>query len=86
MSVDEFLPAVGQGAIGIEARADDARTREALARINHARHFTALACERAFLAELDGSCRTPIAGHAVDRQRQRCNSAASSRAGRQGGA
>ena len=65
MSVDEFLPAVGQGAIGIEARADDARTREALARINHADTFTALACERAFLAALDGSCKTPIAGHAT---------------------
>jgi hydroxymethylbilane synthase len=65
MSVDEFLPAVGQGAIGIEARANDARTREALARINHTDTFTALACERAFLAELDGSCKTPIAGHAT---------------------
>ena len=65
MSVEEFLPAVGQGAIGIEARADDARTREALARINHADTFIALACERAFLAELDGSCKTPIAGHAT---------------------
>ena len=65
MSVDEFLPAVGQGAIGIEAREDDARTREALARINHADTFTALACERAFLAALDGSCKTPIAGHAT---------------------
>ena len=60
----EFLPAVGQGAIGIEAREDDTRTREALARINHADTFDALACERAFLAELDGSCKTPIAGHA----------------------
>ena len=65
MSVDEFLPAVGQGAIGIEARADDARTREILARINHADTFSALACERAFLAVLDGSCKTPIAGHAT---------------------
>jgi hydroxymethylbilane synthase len=65
MSVDEFLPAVGQGAIGIEARADDTRTRDALARINHANTFTAVACERAFLAELDGSCKTPIAGHAT---------------------
>jgi len=65
MSVDEFLPAVGQGAIGIEARADDARTRETLARINHADTFSALACERAFLAVLDGSCKTPIAGHAT---------------------
>ena len=42
MSTDEFLPAVGQGAIGIEARADDARTRETLARINHADTSTAL--------------------------------------------
>jgi hydroxymethylbilane synthase len=65
MSVDEFLPAVGQGAIGIEARTDDARTRDALSRINHADTFTAVACERAFLAELDGSCKTPIAGHAT---------------------
>ena len=64
MSAEEFLPAVGQGAIGIETRADDARTRELLARIDHADTSTALACERAFLAVLDGSCRTPIGGHA----------------------
>jgi hydroxymethylbilane synthase len=62
--LDEFLPAVGQGAIGIEIRADDAKTRALLAPINHADTETALACERAFLAALDGSCRTPIAGHA----------------------
>jgi hydroxymethylbilane synthase len=65
MSVEEFLPAVGQGAIGIEARANDTRTRELLARINHPDTSTTLACERAFLAELDGSCKTPIGGHAV---------------------
>ena len=64
MSTEEFLPAVGQGAIGIEARENDARTRELLARIDHADTSTALACERAFLAELDGSCKTPIGGHA----------------------
>ena len=64
MSAEEFLPAVGQGAIGIEARANDARTRELLARIDHADTSTALACERAFLAVLDGSCKTPIGGHA----------------------
>jgi hydroxymethylbilane synthase len=58
------LPAVGQGAIGIEARAHDARAHDFLAGINHADTFAALAAERAFLAELDGSCRTPIAGHA----------------------
>ncbi|HEY1474147.1 MAG TPA: hydroxymethylbilane synthase [Pseudolabrys sp.] len=65
MSEEEFLPAVAQGAIGIEARADDARTREVLARIDHADTSTAIACERAFLAELDGSCKTPIGGHAT---------------------
>jgi hydroxymethylbilane synthase len=65
MDVDEFLPAVGQGAIGIEARADDTRVREALSRIDHADTSTSVACERAFLAELDGSCKTPIAGHAT---------------------
>ncbi|MFN3659599.1 MAG: hydroxymethylbilane synthase [Pseudolabrys sp.] len=65
MSADEFLPAVGQGAIGIEARADDTRVRDILARIDHADTFTAVTCERAFLAVLDGSCKTPIAGHAT---------------------
>jgi len=64
MSQNEFLPAVGQGAIGIEARENDSRMREILSRINHADTFTALSCERSFLAELDGSCKTPIAGHA----------------------
>jgi hydroxymethylbilane synthase len=61
----EFLPAVGQGAITLEARADDAQTRALLAAIDDAETSAALACERAFLAVLDGSCRTPIAGHAV---------------------
>jgi hydroxymethylbilane synthase len=65
LSIDEFLPAVGQGAIGIEARADDTSTREMLAAIDHADTHHALLCERAFLAVLDGSCRTPIAGHAT---------------------
>jgi hydroxymethylbilane synthase len=65
LSEEEFLPAVGQGAIGIETRADDSRTRGMLAAINHADTFSALTCERSFLAVLDGSCRTPIGGHAT---------------------
>jgi hydroxymethylbilane synthase len=65
MSVDEFLPAVGQGAIGVEARENDTRVRELLARVNHADTSTAIECERAFLAALEGSCTTPIAGHAT---------------------
>ena len=65
MSVDEFLPAVAQGAIGIEIREDDSHIREIVARIDHADTSIAIACERAFLAALDGSCKTPIAGHAT---------------------
>jgi hydroxymethylbilane synthase len=65
LDAQEFLPAVGQGAITIEARVDDGATRALLAKVDHADTSVALACERAFLAVLDGSCRTPIAGHAV---------------------
>jgi hydroxymethylbilane synthase len=64
MPVEEFLPASGQGAIAIEIRASDLRTRELLARIDHADTSTTLACERAFLGVLDGSCKTPIGGYA----------------------
>lgn len=64
LAVEEFLPAVGQGAIGIEARADDRRTHDLLAAINDEDTLAAIEAERAFLAVLDGSCRTPIAGHA----------------------
>ena len=64
-TLDEFLPAVGQGIVAIETRADDTRTRTLLDAVNHAETATALAAERAFLAVLDGSCRTPIAGHAT---------------------
>jgi hydroxymethylbilane synthase len=65
LEINEFLPAVGQGAVTIEARVDDAHTRELLTRVDHADTSVALACERAFLGVLDGSCRTPIAGHAI---------------------
>jgi hydroxymethylbilane synthase len=64
LSVDQFLPAVGQGAIAIESRIDDVATREAIAAISDDATITAVMAERAFLAVLDGSCRTPIAGHA----------------------
>jgi hydroxymethylbilane synthase len=65
MSADEFLPAVAQGAIGIETRTDNKRVRDTLAGIDHANTSTAVACERSFLEALDGSCKTPIAGHAT---------------------
>jgi hydroxymethylbilane synthase len=59
---DSFLPAVGQGAIGITARSDDDVTLTKLAAICHTPTGIALTTERAFLRVLDGSCRTPIAG------------------------
>jgi hydroxymethylbilane synthase len=62
---DVMLPAVAQGCIGIETREDDAETRAILSAINHETSAIAVNCERAFLAALDGSCRTPLAGHAV---------------------
>lgn len=58
----EMLPAVAQGAIGIECRIDDMAMRELLSAINDAETETRLVPERAFLKRLDGSCRTPIAG------------------------
>lgn len=67
MDPDYFLPAPGQGAICIEGRAGDARTDALVGPLNHGETAAALACERAFLGELDGSCRTPIAGLATTR-------------------
>ena len=62
LPTDEMLPAVAQGAIGVSSRSDDAQMRELLQSLNDDSTATAVACERAFLGELDGSCRTPIAG------------------------
>ena len=62
LSLDAFLPAVGQGAIALTARTGDARAFDALAAITDAPTFAELAAERAYLAVLEGSCRTPIAG------------------------
>ncbi|MBM3519880.1 MAG: hydroxymethylbilane synthase, partial [Alphaproteobacteria bacterium] len=62
--VEEMLPAVAQGAIGVEIRAADRATADLVAAIHHDETGIAVTCERAFLAALDGSCRTPLAGHA----------------------
>ena len=64
-SNDEMLPAVAQGAVGIEIRMNDGKTRDLLARANHRETDFAVTFERAFQAALDGSCRTPIAGLAT---------------------
>ncbi|MBL8881955.1 MAG: hydroxymethylbilane synthase [Hyphomicrobium sp.] len=59
---NQMLPAVAQGAIGIETRAEDARVARFVAPLNDAATAIAVAAERAFLKKLEGSCRTPIAG------------------------
>lgn len=64
LSLDDMLPAVCQGAIGIACREGDERQIKYLEALNHEETHVAVLCERAFLAELDGSCRTPIAGYA----------------------
>jgi hydroxymethylbilane synthase len=65
LDIADFLPAVGQGAIALVTRAGDMRAIDAVRHIACADTFHALAAERAFLTVLDGSCRTPIAGHAI---------------------
>lgn len=65
IEVDEMLPAVAQGAIGIERRVDDMRVAEMLTALHDVETGQRLCAERAFLAALDGSCETPIGGLAV---------------------
>ena len=62
---EDMLPAVAQGAIGIERRSNDSVTAALLEPLHHAATGQRLAAERAFLAALDGSCETPIAGLAT---------------------
>ena len=61
LDTSEMLPAVAQGAIALEIRADDARTREWIAPLDDAPSRVRVTAERALLAALDGSCKTPIA-------------------------
>jgi len=65
IETEEMLPTAAQGAIGIETRESDERLRNLLHAVNDRPTEIAVGCERAFLAALEGSCRTPIAGHAV---------------------
>ena len=62
---ETFVPAIGQGIVGIECREEDARTREWLAPLHDATSAIRLAAERSFNARLGGACQAPIAGHAT---------------------
>ncbi len=64
IAIEEMLPALAQGALCVEIRERDRRVRELVSSINHSESARATACERGFLSALEGSCRTPIAGHA----------------------
>ena len=64
IEINDMLPAVAQGAIGIEQRSDDEIISKILKPINDEKATTQLITERSFLSQLDGSCRTPIGGYA----------------------
>ncbi|MDE0522578.1 MAG: hydroxymethylbilane synthase [Boseongicola sp.] len=63
LDVNDMLPAVGQGIIGLERREDDRDVAQLIDAVRHAETEARMQAERAFLARLDGSCRTPIAGY-----------------------
>jgi hydroxymethylbilane synthase len=65
ISAEISLPAIGQGAIGIECRKDDAETNKMIAALNHDETSICVTAERACLAKLEGGCQVPIAAHAV---------------------
>ena len=62
---DQCIPAVGQGALGIECRSDDEELLRELAKLTEPTTQQAVTAERTFLSEMDGSCQVPIGGHAV---------------------
>ncbi|MDP9238818.1 MAG: hydroxymethylbilane synthase [Chloroflexota bacterium] len=64
-TLDEMLPAVGQGALAVEVRADDADTLALVSRIDHASTRAAVEAERAFLDRLGAGCRMPVGAYAV---------------------
>jgi hydroxymethylbilane synthase len=64
LDVDEFVPAVGQGVLGVQARVDDARVAAALATLDDPATRACAVAERSFLARLGASCVTPVAAHA----------------------
>lgn len=62
---DQMLPAIGQGVIAIQARIEDENIHKLLDQINHHQSFVEITAERAFLQEMEGSCRSPVAGNAT---------------------
>ena len=65
LSYDVSLPAIGQGALGLEGRRDDLFMKELVGKLEHGPTRMSVNAERAFLARLEGGCQVPIAGHAI---------------------
>lgn len=65
LSLEDFIPAIGQGAIGIQCRDDDKDTLEVIGPLNHLPTFQAVTAERGFMKAMNGSCRTPLAAYAT---------------------
>jgi len=65
LDVDQCIPAIGQGAIAIECRDNDSETIAILEKVNHKPTMNAILAERAFMAEIEGGCKFPLAAHAV---------------------
>jgi hydroxymethylbilane synthase len=87
LDVDTFVPAVGQGILAVEVRADDARTRDLVARGDDPDTRACARAERAYLRRLGASCNTPMAAHATldraaDRSRLRMTAVVASEDGR----
>lgn len=64
LAVEQMLPAAGQGALALECRADDRRTQQLLAPLNHAVTFACVSAERALCKQLGGGCQAPVAAYA----------------------
>ena len=65
LPTDDFIPAAGQGAIGMQCREDDKEIQDLLVALNHTPTFQTISAERAFIKALNGSCRTPIAAYGI---------------------
>ena len=68
LPLDEMVPAPGQGALAVQARADDGRTREMIRRLDHHRSRVAFEAERALVARLGGGCALPLGAYAEERE------------------
>lgn len=65
LDVDQSIPAIGQGAIAIECRSNDNFVKSVVEKVNHKETQYAILAERAFMAEIEGGCKFPLAAHAV---------------------